>query len=109
MTQPTRFAEFWPQYLAAHRDPRTRAAHYIGTTLAVLCLALAAALQAWPWLVAAPVAGYGFAFVSHFVFEHNNPKTFEHPWWSLCADFVMLGRFLSGRLAPELARLPAKA
>jgi hypothetical protein len=109
MSQPSRFAEFWPHYLGAHRDPRTRAMHYVGTSLGVICLAVFVVTLAWPWLAAAPVAGYGFAFVSHVVFEHNNPKTFEHPLWSFMADFVMLGRFLAGRLAPELARLPAKA
>jgi hypothetical protein len=109
MSSPSHFAEFWPEYLGAHRDPRTRAMHYVGTSLAVVSIIVFLATLSWPWLAAAPIAGYGLAFVSHAVFEHNSPKTFERPLWSLMADFVMLGRFLSGRLAPELARLPAKA
>jgi hypothetical protein len=109
MSHPQSFADFWPEYLGAHRDPRTRAMHYVGTSLGVVCLLVFLATLHWPYLVAAPIAGYGFAFVSHFVFEHNNPKTFGHPLWSFMADFVMLGRFLTGRLAPELARLAAKA
>jgi hypothetical protein len=109
MSQLRSFAEFWPDYLGAHRDPRTRAMHYVGTSLGVICLLVFLVTFHWPWLVAAPIAGYGFAFVSHFVFEHNNPKTFQHPLWSFAADFVMLGRFLTGRLGPHLARLPARA
>ena len=45
-----------------------------------------------------PIAGYGFAWVGHFAFEHNKPATFKHPWYSLCADFVMFRDLLLGRL-----------
>ena len=103
MTRTSSFAEFWPEYLAAHGAPATRAMHFIGSSLAVICLALAAALLDWRFLVAAPIAGYGFAFVAHFAIEHNNPKTFEHPLWSLIADYRMLGLWLMGRLQSEFA------
>ena len=109
MAQPTSFAEFWPEYLGAHRDPRTRAVHYFGTCLGVVCAIVFLATLYWPWLVAALIGSYGFAFASHYVFEHNNPKTFEHPLWSFMADFYMLGRWATGTLQPELARLPARA
>ena len=97
------FAEFWPEYLGAHRDPRTRAMHYFGTSMAMVCLVVFLATLDWGWLVAAPICGYGLAFVSHFVFEHNNPKTFEHPLWSLIGDYRMLGLWLIGRLGPQRA------
>lgn len=109
MAQFNSFIEFWPDYLGAHRDPRTRAMHYFGTSLGVACVLVFLATLHWPWIVVAPFCGYGFAFASHYIFEHNNPKTFEHPLWSFMADFYMLGRFLTGRLAPDLARLPARA
>jgi hypothetical protein len=95
------YAEFWPRYLAGHADRRTRALHYAGTIAAVAALALAAARD-WRWLMAAPVLGYGCAWVGHAVFEHNRPATFGHPGWSLLSDFRMLGLFLAGRLRREL-------
>jgi hypothetical protein len=98
------YPEFWRRYLGAHRDRRTRAVHYVGTSLALLALALAAATRDWRWLIAAPVAGYALAWLGHLVFEHNRPETFGHPLWSLVSDFRMLGLFLSGRLGGELRR-----
>ena len=98
------YAEFWPRYLGAHRDPRTRALHYTGTSLALTALAGAAVTRDWRWLVAAPVVGYAFAWAGHVVFEHNRPETFGHPLWSLASDFRMLGLFVSGGLGRELRR-----
>jgi hypothetical protein len=98
------YAEFWSRYLRAHADPRTRALHYLGTFGAAAFLALAAARADWGWLVAAPLVGYGPAWLGHAVFEHNRPETFAHPAWSLVSDLRMLGLFLTGRLAGELRR-----
>ena len=98
------YQEFWPHYLAQHADPRTRALHYTGTLAAIAAVLLAAVEWDWRWLLAAPVIGYGFAWVGHVVFEHNRPATFGHPFWSVWSDFRMLALFLSGRLADEIAR-----
>ena len=96
------YAEFWPRYLGAHADPRTRGLHYLGTLGAAGFLVLAAASGDWRWLVAAPIVGYGAAWLGHAVFERNRPETFTHPAWSLLSDFRMLGLFLTGRLGDEL-------
>jgi hypothetical protein len=96
------YREFWHRYLRAHRDPRTRGLHYLGTSGAVVALATAVATRDWRWLIAAPAIGYGAAWAGHLVFEHNRPETFGHPFWSLASDFRMLGLFLAGRLASEL-------
>jgi hypothetical protein len=100
------YPEFWQRYLAAHADPRTRGLHYLGTTLAVLALAAAVLERDWRWLLAAPVAGYGSAWLGHLVFERNKPETFGHPGWSLICDLRMLALFLSGRLGHELRKGP---
>ena len=98
------YPEFWRVYLAAHADPCTRGLHYFGTGFAIAALVAAGLEQDWRWLLAAPIAGYAFAWFGHIVFEHNRPATFGHPTWSLISDFRMLGLFLSGRLDRELRR-----
>jgi hypothetical protein len=103
------FVDFWPEYLSAHRNPRTRAVHYVGTVLGVLCLCAGLIALDWRFLVAAPIVGYGLAMPSHPLFEGNLPKTFEHPALSFASDFYMLYLWATGRLGAELARLPDAA
>jgi hypothetical protein len=104
MTQEhiARYVEFWPFYLRQHKDARTRAAHYLGTSAALALLVGAAATADWRLLLAAPVVGYAAAWIGHFGFEGNRPATFGHPFWSLYSDVRMLGLWLAGRLGAEL-------
>ena len=99
-----KYGEFWPRYLEAHADRHSRALHYLSTSAALACIAGAAIAGDWRWLVAAPIVGYGPAWLAHAAFERNRPETFSHPIWSLLSDFRMLGLFLAGRLAGELRR-----
>jgi hypothetical protein len=98
------FAEFWPFYLREHSKPRTRALHYAGTTLVVAIAVFAVLTGRWVWMLAIPLAGYGFAWLAHFAVEKNRPATFTYPLWSLAADFKMWWLWLTRRLEPELRK-----
>jgi hypothetical protein len=100
-----RFADFWPYYLQAHLDWRTRAAHYFGTVLGLVFVGLFAMGAGWWFLPLALVAGYGPAWGGHVLFEHNRPATFDHPFWSFVADFRMLFLWMTGELGAEIERL----
>jgi hypothetical protein len=93
------FEEFLPDYLAAHSNPNTRIAHAAGT-LTGLGIAAYGLLKRKPkLLLVALAAGYIPAWLSHWVIEGNQPKTFGYPLYSLRGDFVMLGRTLRGQLS----------
>jgi hypothetical protein len=92
------FAAFYPFYLSEHSNRTCRRLHFVGTTL-VLIVVVAALVARTPWLLLlAPVAGYGFAWVGHFVFEKNRPATFSYPFYSLAGDFVLFRDMLTGRI-----------
>ena len=99
------FAEFWPFYLREHSKPLTRALHYGGTSMVVALAMLAAFSGQWRWLLAIPLAGYGFAWIAHFRVEKNRPATFTYPLWSLAADFRMWWLWVTRRLEPELRKV----
>ena len=92
------FKRFYVFYLGEHRNRTCRRLHFVGTSLVIGCV-LAAALtrNAW-WLVAAPLCGYGFAWIGHYFFEKNRPATFTHPFYSFMGDWIMYRDMLTGRL-----------
>lgn len=98
------YAAFWLLYLRLHAHPGNRAWHYLGSALALACLAWAGWSAEPRWVLAAPVLGYGCAWIGHFAVEGNRPATFGHPLWSLVSDFRMFGCFLCGSLGRELER-----
>ena len=95
------FAEFWPYYVRAHANERTRVLHAIGSVLAIVIVGAALATNLW-LLVAAPVVGYAFAWYAHFFVEHNKPATFGHPFYSLAADYRMLFLMMAGRMDEQV-------
>lgn len=91
------FRDFYPYYLDEHRNPACRRLHFVGSTLVLLVIVVAIVTRQAAWLWLAPVAGYGFAWVGHFVFEKNRPATFRHPLYSLAGDWVMYWQMLCRR------------
>lgn len=98
------FSEFWPFYLREHSKPQTRLLHYVGTSIVVAMAIFALLSGRLLWLLAIPLAGYGFAWFAHFRVERNRPATFTYPLWSLAADFKMWWLWLTGGLQAELDR-----
>lgn len=99
------FNEFWPFYVGEHRHALTRILHFTGTLIMVILVILSIRYNAW-LIFAAPVAGYGFAWFSHFFIEKNRPATFTYPAWSLIADLKMFMLMCVGKMQREIDQLP---
>jgi hypothetical protein len=92
------FSDFYPFYLSEHANRSCRRLHFVGTSLGLVCLALAVAtFNAW-WLLAGLVVGYAFAWVGHYFFEKNRPATFTYPFYSFLGDWVMWKETLTGKI-----------
>ena len=96
--QYSSFGEFYPDYLAEHKDAVCRRLHFAGSALVLATVGSAIATRDWRWFVVAPLVGYGFAWVGHALFEHNRPATFHSPLYSLAGDWVMFKDMLTGRI-----------
>lgn len=91
------FTEFWPFYLTEHANVYCRMCHFVGTGLALGILAWSWTTAHYAWGFLALLAGYGFAWVGHFVIEKNRPATFTYPLWSLIGDFKLFVMMLTGK------------
>jgi hypothetical protein len=92
------FQAFYPFYLSEHRNTTCRTLHFIGSTLVLVLIGAGIVTGKW-WLFALiPIAGYGFAWVGHFFFEHNRPATFKYPAWSFAGDWVMYAQLITGKI-----------
>jgi hypothetical protein len=92
------FKEFYPFYLKEHSNSICRRLHFIGSSIILVLIALAVVRGSYGLLWYIPLAGYGFAWVGHFFFEHNRPATFKYPLYSLLGDWVMYRDMLIGRV-----------
>jgi hypothetical protein len=90
------FRAFYPFYLTEHVNRTSRRLHVIGTSLVVVVLICGLLVNAW-FFVVAPLVGYGFAWVGHFVFEKNRPATFKYPLYSLAGDFRLWFEVVTGQ------------
>ena len=92
------FREFYPFYLAEHRNRISRRLHFTGSCGVLVLLGIAIVQRNGLWLLAALPCGYGFAWVGHFFFEKNRPATFRYPLYSFAGDWVMFCDILRGRV-----------
>lgn len=98
------YGEFWPFYLKEHSMEKTRNWHFVGSSLSVIFMIASIVLLRPYLLFGALLAGYGFAWYSHFYVQKNRPATFKYPFWSLFSDFRMWSLQLTGRLQTELQK-----
>lgn len=98
------FEEFWPFYVREHSNKTNRRLHFVGTSLAMGCVATGVLTGRLLPILAAPLAGYGFAWVGHFMIEGNRPATFTYPKWSFIGDFKMWSLMASGKMDAEVER-----
>lgn len=106
MDRPQSFEEFWPDYVAQHRNPTSRQLHFIGTSIALGCLAVSPLYP--PAALAAPIAGYGFAWAGHLLFEKNTPASWrgvKEFAWALRGDLRMWRYMVAGMMEAEVDRL----
>ena len=89
--------EFYPYYLTEHSTPSCRVLHFTGTFLIFAILTISLSLQLWAYLALIPFVGYGFAWIGHYFFEKNKPATFEYPFYSLAADFILFFDLVKGK------------
>jgi len=101
----TSFSEFYPYYLSEHRNSTCRSLHYIGSSIGLGVLLFSLTSGNFQYIPMALVAGYAFAWIGHFFFEHNKPATFRYPLWSFMGDWVMLKDFLLGRIDKKTTSL----
>ena len=95
----TSFAEFYPFYLREHSNRTCRRLHFVGSTLALVCLAMLLVTARPQYLLYGLLCGYGCAWIGHFVFEKNKPASFKRPLYSAMGDWVMYKDILSGKIA----------
>jgi len=98
------FAEFWPDYVRAHRHPTTRKLHFVGTTNLIVWLLAAAVYRSPKLLLVAVVSSYTLAWVGHFFIEENIPLTFQYPVKAALGDLLMYMKIWQGKMDTEVAR-----
>jgi hypothetical protein len=94
----TSFAEFYPFYLSEHSNRTCRLLHFVGSTLALLCLLMLLVTGRPQYLLYGVLSGYAFAWVGHFAFEKNKPASFKRPLYSFMGDWVMYKDIWSGKV-----------
>jgi hypothetical protein len=99
------YRDFWVAYLDAHRDPGTRAVHYLATLAGMGGTVLAVWFELL-WFMAGGIGvGVVMAVGSHHLIEHNQPLIRVNPFYGAVSDLRMCWLALTGGLKAEYARL----
>lgn len=93
------FAEFYPFYLTEHSNRTCRRLHFVGSTLALVCLVMLIVTAKPQYLLYGLLCGYGCAWIGHFGFEKNKPASFKQPLLSFRGDWKMWWQMLTGKIA----------
>ena len=91
------FKEFYPFYLSEHKKSLTKIFHVMGSLGVITIILYSIINQSWIALYFTPLCGYGFAWVSHFFIEKNQPATFKYPFYSFIGDHKMYFEILQGK------------
>ena len=92
------FAAFYPLYLGEHSNRTCRRLHFVGSTLALVCVVSGLLTGRASFFPLALLCGYGFAWVGHFAFEKNRPASFKRPLYSFMGDWVMYRDLWTGKI-----------
>ncbi|MBI2255993.1 MAG: DUF962 domain-containing protein [Proteobacteria bacterium] len=99
------FRRFWPLYLAVHRHPLTRLAHYIATGTGI-CSVVIAVITAVPLYAMTGIPlGYAIALASHRWIEGRPSLVGVNAMLGARADLYMCWLGFTGRLIAEYHHL----
>jgi hypothetical protein len=92
------FAEFYPFYLREHSNRTCRRLHFLGSSLALICLSMVFLRGQPQYFIYGLLCGYCFAWIGHFGFEKNKPASFKRPLYSFMGDWVMYKDIWTGKI-----------
>ena len=91
------FAEFYPFYLGEHRNRTCRRLHFLGSTLALVCLLVFVVSGRPQYLLYGLLCGYGFAWIVEDIGLWSLAGI-KRPLYSFLGDWAMYRDIWRGRI-----------
>lgn len=104
---PETFEQFWPHFLASHRQPLTRWLHVAAVGVGTLGLVKAVRRHRLGPALWGSAVGAALALGAHPLVEGNRAENGGQPLWATRALLRMCLRTVSGSIAADIAALPA--